>query len=33
MEDAETAIGLVFTALIEVGEDPEEFLKTKGLLE
>lgn len=31
--DDEEAIGLVFTALIEAGvDDPEEFLKAKGIL-
>ena len=33
MEDLEEAIGLAFTLLIEVGEDPEAFLRSKGLLE
>lgn len=33
LEDTETAIGLAFTALIEAGENPEEFLRTKGILE
>lgn len=30
--DIEEAIGLAFTLLIENGEDPEDFLKKKGLL-
>ncbi len=32
-ESTEDALGLAFTALIEAGEDPEEFLKNKNLLE
>ncbi|PJC36966.1 hypothetical protein CO046_03320 [Candidatus Peregrinibacteria bacterium CG_4_9_14_0_2_um_filter_53_11] len=34
MEDAEAALGLTFTALIEAGiEDPEEYLRSRGVLE
>lgn len=29
----ENALGLAFTALTEVGEDPESYLKEKGILE
>ncbi|MEK7172261.1 MAG: hypothetical protein AAB739_05125 [Patescibacteria group bacterium] len=29
----EDALGLAFTALTEAGEDPESFLKEKGILE
>ncbi len=32
-ENFEDALGLAFTALEEAGENPEEFLKEKGILE
>lgn len=32
-EDFETALGLAFSALLEIGEDPDEVLKRKGILE
>lgn len=31
--EIDDAIGYAFTLLIEAGEDPEEFLKEKGILE
>lgn len=32
-EETETALGLAFSAILETGEDPEEYLKNKGILE
>ncbi len=32
-DNPDDALGLAFTALCEAGEDPEEYLKEKGVLE